>query len=197
MPMTHASWGIPVALVRDRADVLLKKAEAGELPDELARQAEIRFNARTGRGELTSWRNSLPSLPGRRLRKPGWSTSRCSSSTGCHSARSGSTWCCAVSTRRRGGNSYVLVELKQWTNAEPRDDGLVTIPQYGQPVLHPVEQVRRYCEYLSTSRPSSPTGHAGVHGIAYLHNTTAEGWKLRNYRSTSTAGSTPAMSARR
>ena len=37
-----------------------KKAAAGELPDELARQAEIRFNARTGRGELTSWRNSLP-----------------------------------------------------------------------------------------------------------------------------------------
>ena len=47
-------------MVRDRADALLKKAGAGELPDELARQAEIRFNARTGRGELNSWRNSLP-----------------------------------------------------------------------------------------------------------------------------------------
>ena len=51
-----------MALVRDRADTLLKKAEAGELHEELARQARIRFNAATGVGEVNSWRNSLPAF---------------------------------------------------------------------------------------------------------------------------------------
>lgn len=170
-----------MALVRDRADTLLKKAEAGELPAELARQAEIRFNARTGRGELNSWRNSLPAFL----------TDVCEAGLE-HvevllehrlplSPKRVDVVLCGVHPTTRH-NSYVLVELKQWSNAELRDDGLVTIPQYGQPVLHPVEQVRRYCEYLIDFTPFLAGGHAGVYGIAYLHNTTAEGWKLRNYR---------------
>jgi uncharacterized protein len=173
--------GFLVALVRDRADTLLKKAEAGDLPDELARQAEIRFNARTGRGELNSWRNSLPAFL----------TDVCEAGLE-HvevllehrlplSPKRVDVVLCGVHPTTRH-NSYVLVELKQWSNAVLRDDGLVTIPQYGQPVLHPVEQVRRYCEYLIDFTPFLADGHAGVHGIAYLHNTTAEGWKLRNYR---------------
>jgi uncharacterized protein len=47
--------------------------------------------------------------------------------------------------------SYVLVELKQWSGLGLYEDdpALVTIEGYGHhPVLHPVEQVRGYCEYL-------------------------------------------------
>jgi hypothetical protein len=50
-----------------------------------------------------------------------------------------------------GDASYVVVELKQWSGAELYEDdpGLVTIDGYGQqPQLHPLEQVRGYCEYL-------------------------------------------------
>jgi hypothetical protein len=53
-----------VALVRDRADVLLRKAEADGLHELLAEQAQIRFDARTGVSEVNSWRQSLPALLG-------------------------------------------------------------------------------------------------------------------------------------
>jgi hypothetical protein len=51
-----------VAPARDRADVLLEKAEADELHELLAQQARIRFDARTGVAEVNSWRLSLPAL---------------------------------------------------------------------------------------------------------------------------------------
>jgi hypothetical protein len=60
-PVPSAHDRRPSAHVDDRLNVgHPEEGRSGELPDELARQAEIRFNARTGRGELTSWRNSLP-----------------------------------------------------------------------------------------------------------------------------------------
>src|SRR3954451_4375962 len=53
---------VRVALVRDRAANLLKRAEADELHESLAQQARIRFNAGTGVAEITSWRQSLPAF---------------------------------------------------------------------------------------------------------------------------------------
>ena len=50
-----------------------------------------------------------------------------------------------------GQASFVVVELKQWTEADLFEDdpSLVLIDGYGlHPRLHPVEQVRGYCEYL-------------------------------------------------
>ncbi|MBW0116870.1 DUF2075 domain-containing protein [Pseudonocardia sp. KRD-169] len=82
---------------------------------------------------------------------------------------------------RTGRPSYVLVELKQWTNAESVGDDLVRVPQYGQPVLHPAEQVRRYCQQLVDFTPMLANGHGGVWGLAYLHNAGASGWKLSQY----------------
>jgi hypothetical protein len=78
--------------------------------------------------------------------------------------------------------SYVLVELKQWTNAISVDHDLVHVPQYGeQPVLHPAEQVRRYCRQLVDFTPML-ANNGGVHGLAYLHNACAQGWRLSQYR---------------
>jgi hypothetical protein len=170
-----------VALVRDRADVLLKKAEAGELHDLMARQAWFQFDAGTGVGEVNSWRNSLPVF----LRDVddaglGHVEVLLEHKLPFTPKRVDVVLCGTHPTTRR--NSYVLVELKQWTNAEPLDDGLVLVPQYGQPVLHPVEQVRGYCEYLIDFTPFLADGHAGVYGIAYLHNAIADGWRLKKYR---------------
>ncbi|MET9907302.1 hypothetical protein ABZZ74_10800, partial [Streptomyces sp. NPDC006476] len=49
-----------------------------------------------------------------------------------------------------GEPSYVVVELKQWSDVVPDEDDpvLCHVPSYTQPVLNPIEQVRRYCEYL-------------------------------------------------
>lgn len=78
--------------------------------------------------------------------------------------------------------SYVLVELKQWTNAESAGDDLVRVPRCGsQPVLYVAEQVRRYCQQLVDFTPMPAHGHGGVHGLAYLHNAGAAGWKLSRY----------------
>ncbi len=77
---------------------------------------------------------------------------------------------CHPATRRP---SYVLVELKQWSSAGLYEDdpGLVMIEGYGhQPVLHPVEQVRGYCQYLLDFLPALQDDADAVAGAAYLHN---------------------------
>ncbi len=72
--------------------------------------------------------------------------------------------------------SYVVVELKQWSSAEvyENDPGLVTIDSYGsrEPLLHPVEQVRGYCEYLLDFLPALQEDPDCIAGAAYLHNAT-------------------------
>ncbi|WP_405498346.1 DNA/RNA helicase domain-containing protein [Nocardia sp. NBC_00511] len=69
-----------------------------------------------------------------------------------------------------GAPSYVLVELKQWSTIEKVAEELVEIRGYGKKTLHPVEQVRRYCEYLVDSTPALADRPEVVRGIAYLHN---------------------------
>ena len=79
---------------------------------------------------------------------------------------------------RTGEASYVLVELKQWSSAEvyEGDSALVRIDAYGdRPVLHPVDQVRGYCDYLVDFIPALADGPATVTGAAYLHNATELG----------------------
>ena len=72
-----------------------------------------------------------------------------------------------------GEVSYVVVELKQWSAARTYegDPEIVEVPGVpGGPRLHPVVQVRGYCEYLLdfarvvADRPDS------LAGMAYLHN---------------------------
>ena len=74
--------------------------------------------------------------------------------------------------------SYVLVELKQWGSAENYDDapGLVRLDAYGhRPVLHPIEQVDGYRQYLLDFLPALAEQPSAVAAIAYLHNATEHG----------------------
>ena len=53
---------------------------------------------------------------------------------------------------RTGEDSYVVVELKQWSSAQTweNDDQLLLVEgTRGGPRLHPVLQVRGYCEHLT------------------------------------------------
>ncbi|WP_055469236.1 DUF2075 domain-containing protein [Streptomyces ardesiacus] len=76
-----------------------------------------------------------------------------------------------------GEPSYVVVELKQWSEAEPdgEDPALCRIDAYAQPVLNPIEQVRRYCEYLVNFNGAVAEHSHRVSGVAYLHNATEFG----------------------
>ena len=77
---------------------------------------------------------------------------------------------------RTGSPSYVVIrELKQWSGADIYEDdpALVTVDGLGpRPRLHPLEQVRRYCEYLVDSCPRLQGDVDAMSGVAYVHNAT-------------------------
>ncbi|GAA2411583.1 DUF2075 domain-containing protein [Streptomyces glaucosporus] len=76
-----------------------------------------------------------------------------------------------------GEPSYVVVELKQWSQATPDEDDptLCHVDAYARPVLNPVEQVRRYCEYVINFNGAVAEHPERVSGVAYLHNATEFG----------------------
>lgn len=74
---------------------------------------------------------------------------------------------------RTGEDSYVLVELKQWSRAEPSELGEHLVLVDGMPGgerLNPAEQVRRYCEYMRDFLGVFSGKPDMVYGAAYLHN---------------------------
>ncbi|MDG4856802.1 DUF2075 domain-containing protein [Streptomyces sp. T-3] len=75
---------------------------------------------------------------------------------------------------RTGDPSYVVVELKQWSDVVPDEDDptLCHVASYTQPVLNPIEQVRRYCEYLVNFNGAVADHPERVGGVAFLHNAT-------------------------
>ena len=79
---------------------------------------------------------------------------------------------------KTGLPSYVLIELKQWSRAEMYEDdaSLVMIDAYGpRPLLHPMDQVAGYRDYLLDFLPGLDNRQEAVVGVAYLHNATESG----------------------
>lgn len=147
----------------------------------LEEQARIQFDSGVGSAEVRSWQNSLPAFL----------TDVVDAGLGHvevllehklpHNPKRVDVVLCGTHPKR-GDASYVLVELKQWTKAEPAGENLVRIPQYAEPVLHPAEQVRRYCEYLVDSTPALAEQPGAVHGLAYLHNASeSDVWRISQY----------------
>lgn len=69
--------------------------------------------------------------------------------------------------------SYVFVELKQWSSAHKFEENpeLVVVPGVpGGPRLHPVLQVRGYCDYVLDFARVLEDSPDSIAGIAYLHN---------------------------
>lgn len=75
---------------------------------------------------------------------------------------------------RTGFASYVVVELKQWSQATVLEDApdLCVVPAYGGTRLHPGEQVRRYCGHMGDFLATLADSTDAVAGVAYLHNAT-------------------------
>ena len=77
-----------------------------------------------------------------------------------------------------GRPSYLVVELKQWSEAERFEDSdsLIRIEGYGsRPVTHPALQVRDYCEYILGFTSALADDPQSLAGVAYLHNATDSG----------------------
>ena len=114
--------------------------------------ATRRRRARSDRGpraSLCSPRTSVTPVSGR---------SRCWSSTGSRCPASASTPCSPASTPTRGARRTSWSSSSSGAHANPvlDADDLVQIDAYGnRPVLHPLEQVRRYVRSSSSSRGRS------------------------------------------
>ncbi|MFC4061999.1 DNA/RNA helicase domain-containing protein [Planomonospora corallina] len=74
---------------------------------------------------------------------------------------------------RTGADVYVVVELKQWSRADlfEEDRRLVLAEGApGGPKLHPLLQVRGYCDYIADFAGVLEEHPEAIHGVAYLHN---------------------------
>ncbi|MER5703394.1 DUF2075 domain-containing protein [Micromonospora sp. NPDC002296] len=73
---------------------------------------------------------------------------------------------------RTGDDSYLVVELKQWSyaTAYEESDTLVAVEQVRGPRLHPGIQVADYCRYLGDFLGVLGREQKRLSGAAYLHN---------------------------
>ncbi|MBB5828272.1 DUF2075 domain-containing protein [Micromonospora carbonacea] len=78
----------------------------------------------------------------------------------------------AGSDPRTGDDSYLVVELKQWSYATAYEDSdtLVAVENVRGPRLHPGIQVADYCRYLTDFLGVLGRAPQRLHGAAYLHN---------------------------
>jgi Uncharacterized conserved protein (DUF2075) len=74
--------------------------------------------------------------------------------------------------RRTGGDAYVVVELKQWSQAELYEDNerLVVVGGMHRAAEHPLLQVQDYCDQIADFLASLQGNNNAVRGVAYLHN---------------------------
>ncbi|MDI2032286.1 DUF2075 domain-containing protein [Saccharopolyspora sp. TS4A08] len=153
--------------VRGEASKLLEDAEQGRLAKALAKV--VYGKRRPNRSEVNSWQESLPALL-RLLVNAGLGHVEVVLEHSLpYSPKRIDALVCGKHPDT-GNNSYVLVELKQWSKAEAIADGLVRVPGLKQPSLPPVAQVRRYQQHLLDFTPSLARQGELPKAVVYLHN---------------------------
>lgn len=152
-------------------------AEAGQDPDSVVRRLSEAFvfayGGVAGESEKRAWARSLPVLAADlvaagldrvevliEFRLP-------------QSSKRADVILCGVHPRT-AAPSYVVIELKQWTRAEPVPgaEDLCLVPGLGE-LLHPVDQVSRYGRYLRDFVRVLDDETVELAGAVYLHNMTA------------------------
>jgi uncharacterized protein len=166
-----------VPLIRRSAASLASLADQGSLAEVMFEQMLHAMGIRPSPGEARSWDRSIPVLAHDLVqaglgkvevllehRLPLSSRRVDAILAGAHPSN--------------GNPSYVVVELKQWSDADLYEDdpALVTVNGYGhRPRLHPLDQVCGYCEYLLDFLPALGGNADSISGVAYLHNATEQG----------------------
>jgi len=166
-----------VLLFRASAESLRSEAQAGRLAQHLSEQYAFALGRRAAESEVRSWERSLPVLADD-LHDAGLSQVEVLAEFQLPLSSKRVDALLAGVHPKTGAPSYVLVELKQWSQAEAHEDAddLCYIEAYGRhPVLHPAEQVRRYCSFLADFTGAWAEAVDPVAGAAYLHNATEFG----------------------
>lgn len=160
-----------VTLIRTTAD-RVREMSADSLVEQLLEQMLYRTGRRAAPAEQSSWKRSLPAFAAD-LSDAGLGDVEMLVEYHLPLTSQRADVVLAGTHPQSGEASYVVVELKQWSAAYAfeGDPEIVEVPGVpGGPRLHPVIQVRGYCEYLLdfarvvADRPDS------VAGMAYLHN---------------------------
>lgn len=164
-------------LLRDSAETVAARRLDGSLVLHLVDQFVHTHGYRPGAAEVRSWERSIPALTAALL-DAGLGQVEVLLEYGLPLTSKRADAVLAGVHPVTGEPSYVVVELKQWSKAHPDDDGdplLCRVEDYRRPVLHPVEQVRGYCDYLVAFNSVLSRHPERVSGVAYLHNATESG----------------------
>ena len=169
-------WGPTLSLLRADALTLAALAQEGTLGVRIAENMRNSLGRRAGDAELRSWERSLPVLA-EDLISAGLGRIEMLVEHGLPLSSKRIDVVLAGQHPTTRAPSYLVVELKQWSAARRWEDepSLVALPAYGnRPVLHPVAQVRGYCEYLVHFTRALHDLPGSVSGAAYLHNSLDE-----------------------
>jgi hypothetical protein len=172
-----------LSLLRHSAAGLAALALEGTLGMRLSEQMQVTSGRRPSPSEIRSWDRSLP-IVAQDLIQAGLDKIEVLVEMSLPLTSKRMDLVLAGQHPRTRHASYVVIELKQWSHAEPweGDPQLVTVDGApGGPRLHPVAQVRGYCDYLVDFTKCLHNAEDAVAGAAYLHNVTDEGAVRRLY----------------
>ncbi|GHH70040.1 hypothetical protein GCM10017673_21290 [Streptosporangium violaceochromogenes] len=128
-------------------------------------------------GELRAWTNSLSALA-RDLKDAGLGRLEVLVEYPMpHNKRSSADAVLAGVDRRTGKDLFVVVELKQWSEAElyEDDEKLVVVPRTWKDYdTHPAIQVSNYCQKIVENCSAVDGRPDAVEGVVYLHNATRQ-----------------------
>ncbi|MEU9957269.1 DUF2075 domain-containing protein [Streptomyces sp. NPDC050982] len=153
------------------ARALFDQCSDGALFERLTRKYRSVLFQHPSSSERRSWENSLPALA-EVLRDAGLDDIEVLIEQRLPLTSLRADIVLAGSHPRTGRPSYVIVELKQWSEARlvPGTDNLCLVARMGnRPALHPVAQVRRYSDYLQDFTNVLSDQEDAVAGVAYLH----------------------------
>lgn len=163
-----------MTLLRMAVHDLVKESAAGTLRENLARQFRVAHGYEAGESEQRSWQRSLPALADTLVEAGLGNVEVLVEYLVPLSSYRVDALLCGIHPVS-GEPSYVAVELKQWTNVRPVPDAedLVLVDGMGNVArLHPVAQVRRYCDHIADFTKSLHGHEHRIGGAAYLHNAT-------------------------
>ena len=164
-------------LLRHSAAGLAEISASGSAAEAMLEQMLIRHGQRPSPAEVRSWQRSLPLLA-QDLIQAGLGDVEVLVEYRFPLTSKRADAILAGQHPRTGAPSYVVVELKQWSGAELFEDDPATVLVDGfgrSPRLHPLEQVRGYCEYLADYVTALRDQPDSLSGVAYLHNATERG----------------------
>lgn len=145
------------------------------LADRLAEQLAMTSGHTAGRSERRSWERSIPVLAADLMDAGLGGVEMLLEFKLPLSSKRADVVLAGVSPS--GEPHYVVVELKQWSEAHRFEDSdtLVSVSGYPRPVLHPIDQVTAYREYLQDFAAVLEPHPDRISAVAYLHNATEFG----------------------